>query len=417
MTRAILAIVLGVLSTGWAEPQTDDRGVVYGVVWNGTRQNPAGEPTPLANHEVVLHKYVDGQADPNPRAHTTTDARGRFEFTGLEVGERFAYYPVAVLDGIEYYGALVTVTPDTAKRRSDVHVFETTLSDSSIALAMEHILVEPMAGKLQVKEILVFTNKGRRTVVGSIPSGQPGKNVVLRLEVPQQAIEVQFGGDLMACCAVVNGNQIYDTMEFKPGVRREVLSYLLPYTGKQATLVKKMDYAVAGMDVFLPKGSGTLNAPGFESQGDFQIRGQRFERYTATGLAQGTVLTLTFAQLPAAPRDWRWLPPVALALLLLVGFGMRRRLKSEAVPPQSAPEPGEAEGVEGEETEPAHQHERDRLLDAILQLERAYETGSIEEATYLDARSRLEELILELDARANGNEPEHEASQKRESKK
>lgn len=369
-------------------------GRIYGYVFNASQTTNADKKVGLAGQEVVLHKYVDGKAAEGARAHTETDANGRFEFKELEVGKRFAYYPVSVFTGLDYYGGLVTLTSDSAAKRSDVPVFEPTRSDSGVSVAMQHIVLTPGPGVLNVKEILVFTNRSRYTYTGSAPTGQPGKNIVLQVDVPDGATELQFGGDLMACCAVVSDNHVFDTMEFKPGMRQEVVSYVLPYTGNGTSLVKEIVHPTAELDVFIPEDSGTFSAAGFSSMGSFQIRGQAYQRFNAADHDEGDILTLTFSDLPSAPRNWRWLPPVLLVVLVIAGFGIYRRgRKSKMINAMTSK-------VTSLPTEV--NVERQRILYEILQIDEAFESGTINETTYSAVREKLKEQVLAIDEQVAG---------------
>lgn len=367
-------------------------GTVYGYVFNASQSTNANKKIGLAGQGVVLHRYVDGKAAEGARAHTETDTNGRFEFRGLEVGKRFAFYPVSVFAGLEYYGGLVTLTPDSVVKRSDVPVFEATRSDSGVSVTMQHIILTPGRGTLHVKEVLVFANRSRYTYTGHAPTGQPGKNIVLQVDVPDNATEPQFGGDLMACCAVVSDNHIFDTMEFKPGVRQEVVSYVVPYKGNETTVVKKIVHPTAEVDVFIPEDSGTLRAAGFSSMGSFQIRGQTYQRFSTANFDKGDVLTLTLAELPNAPRDWRWLPPVLSVVLVIVGFGVYLwRKESKTTNATTSETTSFSKKVNAD---------RQRIIDEILQLDEAFESGTIDETTYSKVRERLKAQVLEIDGQA-----------------
>jgi hypothetical protein len=221
----------------WSQPESKT-GAVFGRVLNASRDSAA-----MAGLEVVLVQYVDDQEVEHARPRTITDARGRFVFEGLETGERFAYYPLAVFADIEYSGLLVNPAPSSPRQRSDVFIFDPTTSDSAISTTVHHLILKPEPGMIAVRELFLFANRGNHTYVGRLPSGSK-KNVVLSLETPIHATEVQFGGDLMSCCAVVKGNQIFDTMEFKPGTRQVMLNYRLPYKGDEASLVKTIAHAM-----------------------------------------------------------------------------------------------------------------------------------------------------------------------------
>lgn len=379
------------------ENAQNDSGMVYGYVFNsslGSASSYEAKPFPgssgVAGQEVVLHIYIDGQSAEGARPHSVTDANGRFEFKSLAIGKRFAYYPVSVFQGIEYYGEVVVLTPDSVQKRSDLSLFGTTQSDSTIFVAMHHIILKPAIGSLNVREVILFANRGRHTFVGDVPAGPPGKNIVLRADVPDGATQVQFGGELMSCCAVVNDNHIFDTMEFKPGMRQVVINYLLPYEGKEASLSKKLTHPTDNVDLFLPEGAGTVHAPGFASRPLFKIREQNYQRFSAANLGAGSILTLSVTDLASAPRDLRWVAPAALAVLIFALFGIHWWRKSS----QSSDEPPEQSLGNG-----LIDRKRRLLLNEILRLDAAFEAGALDEPTYSTTRERLKHLVLELDSK------------------
>jgi len=374
---------------GFAQHADQLTGTVHGFVFDGSRADSRGRGSVLAGHEVVLREYVDGSADGVAQRHTITDAAGRFEFTDLNVGKRFAFAPVSVKDGIEYVGSVVTLTADSLSKRSDVAVFDTTRSDSGIVLSMQHIIITPGKGTLQVHEVYVFSNESKYTYLGHPDIDHPDKTTVLQLDLPEHAQEIQVGGDLMGCCAVVTEGKILDTMAFQPGVRRAVVSYLLPYQGGSADLLKTVHHPTAMLDVFLPENAGSLEAPKLSSRGGFSIREESYQRFTGTALAKGTKLTLALTGLPEAPRDWRWLPPVLLAALILGGLALHRVKKTPAhVHPRS-----------GEGHDPcATSSEKQRIIDELRQAEAVFKAGAIDESTYISIRTQLQEQVQAIDS-------------------
>lgn len=84
-------------AAGWSQHNNTSSGRLYGQVFNASKETKAEGKPGIAGQEVVLYKYVDGKDEEGARAHVVTDKDGRFEFTGLEVGKRFAYYPVAIV--------------------------------------------------------------------------------------------------------------------------------------------------------------------------------------------------------------------------------------------------------------------------------------------------------------------------------
>lgn len=365
----------------WSQP--NNSGVVFGSVLNASQDSAA-----MAGQEVVLYQYVDGQEVEGARPHAATDDRGRFVFEGLQVGERFAYYPLAVFAGIEFSGALVKSTPAALRQGSDILVFEPTSSDSAISTAMHHLILEPGAGSIAARELFLFANRGNHTYVGNMPSGSK-KNIVLRLEVPPNATDLQFGGDLMSCCAVVNGNQIFDTMEFKPGTRQVELNYLLPYQGKETILAKTLGHTTAALDIFLPKDHGVISAAQFGEATPFQIRGKNYLRYHAGNLAKDSILSLMISNLPAAPRDYRWRAPVILVLIIATVHALNRWRKTARLSEQADQEVIPPRGID----------ERRQLIGQILQLDENFEAGKIDKAAYFIERAKMVQKVLALESK------------------
>jgi hypothetical protein len=250
----------------------------------------------------------------------------------LDSGLGLAYYPGAVFEGTPYYGGLIRFAPDSLEKRSDVVVFRSSTSDSGIAVVRHHIIVTPESGELQVKELFVFSNDSRFTFVGSPAMRRDSKNLVLTMAVPDHADKMSFGGELMGCCAVVDGNRVYDTMVFKPGVRQVAISYVLPYEDSETTINKIVSYPTMETDVFIPEGPISLSVAGFSSRGSFALYGKQYHRYAMANLGAGDFMNLTLSGLPGAPADWRWAP---LALLFIVAFGgpilYRKRLKARHI--------------------------------------------------------------------------------------
>jgi len=187
---------------------------------------------------------------------------------------------------------------------------------------------------------------------------------------------------------VVNGNHIFDTMEFKPGIRQVVVNYLLPYKGKAASMRKELTHNTSEVDIFLPEDSGVLSAPGFTSQPPFEIRGKKYQRYRAANLKKGSMLTMAVTGLSALPLDLRWLAPAVLVILFFTVFGLHRWRKSNRSPNESSKDALQ---------EKTSVKERHRLFEQILQLDDAFEAGAIDKTTYFTAREKLKLLVAELD--------------------
>lgn len=311
-----------------------DGGVVFGRAMNSTQDSSV-----VAGQEVLLYQYIGGKEVLDFRMDTVTDSRGQFVFEGLDVGDQYAYYPLTVFGDVEYRGKKVTPSGSSLRHQSDIVLFEPTYSDSAIRTIMHHIIIEPGAGFLNVREVLFFANRDNHTYVGIKPAGS-GKNIVLQIEIPPKATELQLEGDLMSCCVIMNRNNVFDTMPLKPGTRQAILNYVLPYKGKEANLTKTIENPTEAFDIFLldlqfggftmrtdREGSEIMLLDQFEEPEPFRIRGKKYSRYDVGSLARRTTFTLAIANLPAPRGDYRWLAPVILVLIMLAGYFRNRKLR------------------------------------------------------------------------------------------
>jgi len=314
------------ISIALANQGGEENGRVFGTVLNGSRDN-----MPVPEQEVMLQKYVQGQKVESFQMHSVTNAAGQYSFDGLGTGENITYYPTTVFYDIEYGGRIVQLTTDILQQESEVVVFETTGLDTAITVSMHHVIIEPGMGNLNVREVLYFTNHSTYSFVGTDRlSGD--KKKVLELETHPAATEVELGGDLMSCCAIRQENKIFDTMEFQPGTRSVVLSYIVPYQGDRITWEKSIYYPTDNFDVFLV--DGMLN--GFSVRGapgnrnpisvdvgkpePFQIHDRSFNRYQVKNLTAGDTVELAIVDLPKEPTQYKLWAPVILILIIFVVY-------------------------------------------------------------------------------------------------
>ncbi|MFQ6675544.1 MAG: carboxypeptidase-like regulatory domain-containing protein [Fidelibacterota bacterium] len=338
MNKTWVTVLMVLFASPLARAGEED-GTVSGWVRNGT-----GDSTGVPNEEVVLYRYAGGKKEEGFSRKTRTDDTGYFRFDGLPVGEGIAYYPVALHDGVEYAGDQVDFSSVSSpfEQQSDIVVYESTSSDSAISVPFHHIIISPDRGVADIREVLFFANRGNRTYVGS-HDYSPGKPEVLDLEIPVGSTGLALDGDIMTCCIIVDGNRVIDTMELKPGARRVIADYRMPYKGSTARFRKTIGYATGALDLFVlgsavenvtvqpPGGEPASVIPGeVETTPSFKIRGRDYTRYSLGEIPGGSMVTVTFRGMVSTFRIYRWLAPAAVILLMVaVSAYHRMRSKSE----------------------------------------------------------------------------------------
>lgn len=313
--------------------QENNMGEITGKVLNASLDSIA-----MADQKVMLYQYIDNQEVQGERPVVYSDRNGIFIFKDLEINERYAYYPLILYNEIEYRGKVVKPTEYESHQESDILVFESISSDSAIVIASHHLFIDQGVDNLIVNEILMYVNKGNYTYVGTTPAAN-GKSIVLPMEIPENAKEVLFGGDLMDCCVILDGNLIFDTMEFTPGIRNVKLQYLIPYSKSVVNFDKIIAHPTENFDVFVSdpitingivQDTGTETLGGsreiaLEDAGPIQLQGGIYNRYKKNMLKKGTVITLTISNIPDPIRDYRWLAPVVLIFIITAGYVFQRR--------------------------------------------------------------------------------------------
>lgn len=364
----VILLLLGTLSTAWAG------GTLRGRVINKTM---GGEP--VAGLPVILYEVAQGEQNSVPHQKTVTDAAGRFEFTDLEAAPSTVYYPAVTYQDVEYFGPAIRFGDGEEAKTSDVTVFETSEEPEGIQVGMEHLIIEPSAGVLLVKELCMVQNESDRTYVG-LKEVAPGKRGTLEFGLPDGYEQLSLGGDLMSCCAVVKETALFETMAIKPGMRQESFSYQLKYRGRDYTFEKVAAHGITFMDVFVPDIGIRVEAEGLESFGSFNIRNQPYLRYGMKNIPAGSKISIRLSNLPAAPTDLRWVALSGVAVVLALGIWFAVRYGR----PGAGPSPGD----------------RESLIVAIADLDDRFESGEIDEAHYRREREALKQRLLELERKA-----------------
>lgn len=398
--KRVIKLMLILLGIGWLAPaaaraqdETQPLGELSGRVLNGSRDS-----TGVGGQEVMLYIIENGRELDTQKPKVRTDAQGRFVFKNLPLKQGRAYYPLTRYEGVEYAGSVVQANPQQPNLKSDIYIFDSTNSDSAISTAMLHLIVLPgNNGMLEVQELYVFANESPYTYAGKVPlPDQPDKFSVLQFELPEGAQNLQLGGDLMSCCTVIEQNQIIDTMPFKPGKRQVSISYHLPYRSRQQELWWRLPYAVTTLNLliaeparmeqtFIIAGGDTLH---LQEEKPIYFKGRTYRHYGAKQVAAQAAFMAAVGNLPAPPKDYRWLAPVGLLLLIGFTYVLQQKWKRKS-----------AESRNTAEELRSHLDRRRGLLQQIAELDQQFEDGTLPEATYREQRNRLMEQVLELEAK------------------
>ncbi len=361
-----------------------------GKVVNGSRDD-----APVPGQTVKLHVYLDRQEIEDRLTVTETDAKGRFIFTGLDTSKGYVFSSSTVYLSVEYFEERQPFIGRGPQMMSTITVYDTTSTASDIRVKMHHVIVKPAKGTMEVREILLLRNEGRKTYIGQEEIASDSRTT-LKFAIPANAEQLELGGDLMSCCTYYSDGNIYDTMEFSPGDKQVVYSYQLPIRRKERAIEKVFIYDTDLFDIFIPKSGVVFKSAGMVRIGDFFLRNIPYIRYEAQNIPKGQVVPLEFADLSPETNIYRWLILIGggLAIAFTLLFTFRQRGKGKT--PSQSTQTEEALSGKGYQ----------ELIQKLAELDNEYEKGRINPGRYQKERQRLKDKVLQiLQSKKGGQKP------------
>ncbi len=367
---------------------------VRGRIINGT----TGEPV-IANLGVELSAF-DSQFQQTLAVTSTLDAEGNFLFNLQDVSPTWAFIPSVVYGGVDFTGDVFQFQAQSPDQDVTVTVFDPTMDDANILVQQWHIVAEVIEGNLRLGEVFVFVNQGNEVYVG--PTGDPEEGTV-RIPLPAEAIDPTFRRGFGGSDSFLPANELMpidmdwvDVFPLRPGLGGMIMlaQYSLPYEGS-FTLERPVYYAVEALSIVVPQGV-TINTDDGWEEGEAQnLTGQgNFVTYRYAAAEPGDTVTIRLSGEPdvvvtsgtgaaAVVRNENnelFIGVVALAVVAGGAFYLYRSRQNAS--------------DEDDEFEPAL--DKDGLLQAIADLDEAYEAGELSEGDYQAERQRLKALLLDI---------------------
>lgn len=340
---------------------------------------------------------------------TTVDVDGRFQFELPEVQPDWVF-----LAGYEYND--LTFSSDagqisTANQPLDMSiiVYETTSDPANISYEQVHIIMDFQSEDLlQVSELYVINNGGTAVFVGE--TGNPDGGTI-RFNLPEDAQSPVFERTLGSFDSTIPATEIIqigdgwaDTLPLQPGSGglNLIISYLLPYKDGM-TVSHALPYAARQANVILPDAGVNISGGGWEFQGTSAMGTSSFLSYAHAELAAGSDLTFTFSGEPTQTSGMTGnaVTPRNSTNELLIGGGVLLIAIAAAIfifrNWQTTPAHSDAYNYDDEyvDEEPAADAAT-QLLQAIADLDEAYEQGQLDEADYTQQREQLKSELKNL---------------------
>lgn len=263
---------------------------VSGKVDNGTKQQP------LAQYPVAVKEYQGNQE--KVVAVDTTSPQGEFEFSGLKPNKN---YGLSVAYQMVKYEDLRWNKPFPKDHPLHLTVYDTTRSDTSVRITMQHEVLTEGEGKLFVRQIMRVENTSDKAFIGTVPVSKNSYKS-LAFQIPPGATNVQAGKGFMQCCIGFNGNEFYDTMELLPGSKDLVLYYEIPVNSKQFVFRDKADYPIDSYVALIKRQKATVQSQmlnTLETAAD-----PSFVQLAANKVKRGEVIPIKFENFLQPPKNY-----------------------------------------------------------------------------------------------------------------
>ncbi len=292
-------------------------GKIWGYVYNGTQDS-----TLLANIkvEVIAFNVQHGMIVDDSSFVTKTNRAGKFQMTNLKLDTTLLYYPRAEFSNIVYYGHGVRLTKDSPILQSDVVVYDTTRDKSNIAIQMDHIFIEDQNDKIIFREIMLLSNMGKKTFMGTeVTHGE--HHHVFEFPLPEKFENVQILSQHSQGSMFVSDNKIIDSALFPPGTRQVSYQFEVPKPGSVWHYSREIHFPTMSANIFISQPHLKVEGPGIVPMGDFPIRNVNYQRYQIQHSMPGTPLEITLSNLSKKSLPIQWIVLGVVAAFLLLGFG------------------------------------------------------------------------------------------------
>jgi len=403
------------------------KGTISGAVTNLT----AGGSS-VAGSDVNLLIYT-GQ-DQSDKQTAKAEPDGKFSFQGLETGQDYTYLLHVAFQGADYAAQPINFAQDSTAESSDVQVFDPTSDDKVISSPARHYLLEPDPDGVTVSEILIVTNSGDKTYVGSTEV-QQGLKETLRFFLPDGAQNVEYGNGVADSHVFPVDGALVDTWPIYPGNSQRILRYKIPAKGDSVTFSTKVIMTTDKVNVLAPDSGASLSVTNVPNKSNPDIQGEKFLLFSGDKVTAGTEIQITMDNLSkvtaaavggaapaagaggaspaaaatgAAPAsDPQALPMIAGGVIVVLAVGgaafMVRRRRSQPASAYGASAGAAAdEGIdEPEETDNGQEArelemEKRELVAAIAQLDDSFENKRVGPEEYGRLRSEKKSRLVEI---------------------
>lgn len=390
--QMILALMLAVFFLLPSATHAATVGSISGQLLNGSKKS-----APIAGQSITLQMAQDNSA--KDLTSVTTDAQGRFSFSGLNTDKGISYAIYTLYEGAQYVTDLIDLSKKPVQQLN-LTAYEATTSTANIAIVQGSILIEkpdPQKGMLSISEDFFFENLGLTTYVGSLNSNGKKPNALL-FSLPDNARQLSLSDGFNGYQSIQVNTGFATNAALLPGTTHLSFSFQVPYSSSHYDFKYIVQYATVALSLLVPLNILTTSS-GLNAQGPVNANSQTYQLFKGKTLTASSEIHAQLEGLPVpknappppAPvsSNMLWLVVVLLfmlAIIALTWFLYRQRQRALRAQRRRI---GSKAGAGVRDKQPGEARKKDVLLKELLELDTAYEAGTIKKAKYLERRAAL----------------------------
>jgi hypothetical protein len=412
-------------------------GHIYGQLLDGTKRN-----TPVAGQSVTLQMAQGENA--RDLTNVTTDVHGMFSFSALNTDKTINYALYTLYQGAQYYTDLIDLSIKPVQQ-INLTIYDATTSVANIAIVQANVLIDKIDAQhnlMTISENFFFENLGTTTYVGSLQANGSKPNA-LRFSLPNNArnLSLRSGFDGYQSIQVEPG--FATDAALPPGTSQFAFSFQVPYTTSSYDFGYTIVYPTVNLSVLIPLNIHASSAA-MDSQGPVTVNQQTFQQFNAKKLLPDSQIHVQLDGLPVSQsasnpqplnQNTLWIILALILMLAIVSvtwfiFRLSRhqarsgqkqtsqtsqttRRGGSGVDAGRGPLGRPSSNVEvrqeplnrsvsagprpnSNDVHPLQKDQQETLLQELLNLDKAYEAGTIKKAEYEERRTTTKAQLRSL---------------------
>ena len=424
----LLTLVLSLFSVSASAHAITNTGTghIYGQLLDGTKRN-----APVAGQSVTLQMAQGDNA--RDLTNVTTDVHGMFSFSGLNTDKTINYALYTLYQGAQYYTDLIDLSTKSGQQ-INLTIYDATTSVANIAIVQANVLIDKVESQhnlITISENFFFENLGTTTYVGSLQANGRKPNA-LRFSLPNNArnLSLRSGFDGYQVIQVDPG--FATDAALTPGTSQFAFSFQVPYTTSSYDFRYIIVYPTVNLSVLVPLNIHASSAA-IDSQGPVTVNQRTFQQFNAKKLLADSQIHVQLDGLPVSQpaanpqplnQNTHWIILALILMLAIVSVTWfifrlsRRQARSgqKQIPQTSQTSQNSRRGGSGvdagrgplgrpasigirpssNDAHPLQKDQQESLLQELLNLDKAYEAGTIKKAEYVERRTTTKAQLRSL---------------------